>query len=95
MQGGIPPSVALHQLLAGHWISQALCVAAELEVADRLADGPREVSDLAEAVSAHPEALFRLMRALASVGVFSTRSRHGAFSLTAVGDCCGRRVPLH
>lgn len=82
----VPPSVILHQLLCGHWISQALCVAAELGVADRLESGPRDVADLAHEVSAHPGALFRLMRALASVGVFSEVAPR-SFALTPVGDC--------
>jgi len=81
-----PPSVALHQLMVGHWVSQALCVAAELGIADHMASSPSDVSELARAVSAHPRALFRLMRALASVGVF-TEVAPRRFALTPVGDC--------
>lgn len=36
----VPPSVALHRLMSGHWIAQAIFVAAQLGVADYLADGP-------------------------------------------------------
>jgi O-methyltransferase domain/Dimerisation domain len=80
------PSAILHQLLSGHWISQALCVAAELGVADHMAGAPRDVLELARAVDAHPGALYRLMRALASVGVF-TEVAPRRFALTPVGDC--------
>ena len=42
----LPPSVRLHQLMAGHWISQAIYVAAKLGIADRLADVLRKLLDL-------------------------------------------------
>ncbi|WP_242586196.1 acetylserotonin O-methyltransferase [Streptomyces sp. MST-110588] len=45
-------------------------MAATLGVADELADGPRRVEDVAEAVGAHPDTLYRLLRALAGAGVF-------------------------
>jgi O-methyltransferase domain/Dimerisation domain len=60
----------LLQLLAGRWISQAVCVAANLGVADRLADESKHVDELAREVGASPDALQRLLRALASAGVF-------------------------
>ena len=88
----IPPSAALHQLMVGHWISQALCVAAELGIADHMAASPCDVSELAKAVSAHPGALFRLMRPLASVGVF-TEVAPRRFALTPVGDCLRATSP--
>ena len=92
MRDEIPPSVALHQLMVGHWVSQALCVAAELGIADQMAAAPRDVSELAKAVSAHPGALFRLMRALASVGVFVEVAPR-RFALTPVGDCLRATSP--
>jgi hypothetical protein len=66
----VPTPAALLQMLTGYWISKSLSVAAELGVADQLQDGPRPVSDLATACGADPGALYRLLRALASVGVF-------------------------
>ena len=92
MREEIPPSVALHQLMVGHWVSQALCVAAELGIADHMAAPPCDVSELAKAVSAHPGALFRLMRALASVGIF-TEVAPRRFALTPVGDCLRATSP--
>ncbi len=66
-----PPPVQLLDLLAGKWISQAISVAAEFGVADELAAGPRSPEDLAGACGAHADSLYRLLRALASVGVFA------------------------
>jgi hypothetical protein len=57
-------------MFAGAWISQAIGVAAELGVADLVADGPLVVSELAARTGSEPASLYRLLRALASVGVF-------------------------
>lgn len=59
----------LRQLSTGHWMSQAIHVAAVLGVADLLADGPRTNDELAQATETHPRSLYRLLRALASVDV--------------------------
>jgi DNA-binding Lrp family transcriptional regulator len=72
------------QMLAGFQISQALYVAAKLRVADQLVDGPRSVADVADAVGADPSSLGRLLRTLASLGVF-TESEPGIFAVTALG----------
>ena len=60
----VPPPVALHRLMTGHWIAQAIFVAAQLGVADYLRDGPQHTDALARSVGAHPGALYRLLRAL-------------------------------
>jgi hypothetical protein len=51
------------------WIAQAAYVAAELGVADLLADGPRSSDELAEAAQAHGPSLHRLLRALVTLDV--------------------------
>jgi hypothetical protein len=61
----------LFQMTTGYWISQAIYVAAKLGIADLLKDGPQSYVELAAATGADAASLFRLMRALASVGVFS------------------------
>ena len=70
----VPPEVAASQLVfqlaTGYIASSALYVAAKLRVADRLADGPRPVADLAAAAGANEDALYRVLRSLASLGVF-------------------------
>jgi hypothetical protein len=72
------------QMLAGFQISQALYVAAKLGVADRLVDGPRSVADVADALGAEPSSLGRVLRTLASLGVF-TESEPGLFAVTPLG----------
>jgi ubiquinone/menaquinone biosynthesis C-methylase UbiE len=65
------PAADLRRLIVGYRLSQALHVAARLGVADLLKNGPMSVDELARAVGAHPESLYRLMRLLASEGVFA------------------------
>jgi DNA-binding transcriptional ArsR family regulator len=72
-------------LIMGAWIAQALTAAADLRVADALAKGPLSVDELAAAVNADPDTLGRLLRALASRGVFRQR-RDGRYELTALAD---------
>jgi hypothetical protein len=64
-------SAALFQMATGYWVSQAIYVAAKLGIADLLKDGPQPCVALAAATGSDVPTLFRLMRALASVGVFS------------------------
>ncbi|QUQ65454.1 acetylserotonin O-methyltransferase [Kutzneria sp. CA-103260] len=78
-------AVRLLRLSEGFGPAQALQFAADLGVADLLGAGPRDAGELAAAVSAHPDALYRLLRALASVGVF-TEVAPGRFGLTSIGD---------
>ena len=75
----------LTRLINGHQLSQAICVAAELGVADILADGARTSDYLADATGTSADALYRLLRALASVGIL--REENGRlFALTDMGE---------
>jgi hypothetical protein len=71
----------LFQMTSGYWISQMIYVAAKLGIADLLRHGPRTCEELAQATGAHARSLYRVMRALASVGLFS-ESDSGRFALT-------------
>jgi len=64
-----PPPVM--QLATGFWISQALYVAAKLGIADLLERGPQSSEALARGAGAHAGALHRVLRALASFGIFA------------------------
>jgi hypothetical protein len=80
------PQQQMSRLLTGYWISQAIYVAAKLGVGDLLKDGPRSSDDLASATQTHPRSLYRLLRGLATVGVFAEHDGH-SFSLTPLGEC--------
>jgi len=65
-------------------MSQAVCAAAELGIADLLASGPRHAQELSRAVDCHAPSLKRLLRALASLDLCTERE-DGAFALTELG----------
>jgi len=79
------PQTALRRLVSGYQVSQALHVAATLRIADLLADRPQTSDELAAATGAHADALYRLLRALAAVGVFEELDGR-RFELTPLGE---------
>jgi len=88
----MPPQMLLYQMAIGHYLSRALHVIAKLGVADLLSAGARGVEELAKATETHPPSLRRVMRLLASVGVFEEKE-NGGFALTALGECLRADVP--
>jgi hypothetical protein len=80
------PRQDLLSLINGFQITQAIGVASILRIADHLGDGARSAAQLAALTKSHPDSLYRLLRALAAVGVFrEDEGRH--FTLTPMGDC--------
>jgi hypothetical protein len=75
----------LRRLINAPQLSQAICVAAELGIADLLADGARTSDDLADATGTHAGTLYRLLRALAAVGVLH-EEKERVFALTEFGE---------
>lgn len=67
----LPPPVAMLQLMSGFWISRCIYITAKLGLADLVKAGPKTAADLAAATNTHPPSLFRVLRALASVGVLT------------------------
>src|SRR4051812_42742409 len=82
----------LDQMITGYWISQAIFAAAKFAIADHLKDGPRTVGELATVSSANPDALYRLLRALASVGIFA-EGESRRFSLTPLAEPLRSDIP--
>ena len=74
------------QLIAGKWISAPIFVAARLGIADILSDGPKAIEHIAGETGAHPRYLYRLLRALACVGIF-TEQDNRVFGLTPLAEC--------
>lgn len=79
------PAIALRQMATGFFVSRAVQVAAELDIANLLRDGPRLPADLAAASRTDAGALRRLLRALASLGVFA-EDTDGRFRLTPMAE---------
>ena len=82
----------LDQMITGYWISQAIYAAAKFAIADHLKDGPKTVGELATLSSANPDALYRLLRALASVGIFA-EGESRRFSLTPLAEPLRSDIP--
>src|SRR6266851_1296694 len=80
------PRQQLLQMITSYWTAQAIHVAAKLKLADLVKDGPKTAQELAQATKTHPQALYRLMRALASVEIFS-EDADGKFSMTPMAEC--------
>jgi SAM-dependent methyltransferase len=79
-------------VLTASWKTQALCVAAELRLADLLADGPRTSTQLASSTGAEPRALHRLLRALSAIDVCVERE-DGRFELRPLGTMLQEESP--
>src|SRR5262249_6465630 len=80
-----PPRLLLTRLILSLWAPQSIHAAAALGIPDLLANGPRRSDELAQAAGAHPEALYRLMRALVVLELCA-QAEDGAFMLTPLGD---------
>jgi hypothetical protein len=85
-------SLRMTQQLFGFTTSQAVYVIARLGVADALLDGPRGIEDLADATGADPDALSRVIRNLAPLGVFRTEA-DGKIAITPFGATLAADVP--
>jgi len=78
-----PDKEALIQMVNGYMVSQALRCVGELGIADKLASGRKTIAEISEP-GVIPDALYRVMRALCSIGVF--RESDTGFENTALSD---------
>jgi len=81
-QSQTPPAhVGILQIINGTYVAGAIACLAQLGIPDLVEAGPKAVEELAPQVNANPQALYRLMRATASVGVLA-EGADGKFSET-------------
>lgn len=86
------PQERILGIVNNHWQSCAVGVAAQLELADLLVDGPLDVDVLAERTKTHAPSLFRMLRALESTGIF-TQVSPKVFANTPMSECLRRHAP--
>jgi O-methyltransferase domain/Dimerisation domain len=86
-------STALFQMATGYWLSQAIYVAAKLGIADLLKDRPQSYVALAVATGSDAPSLFRLLRALSSVGIFSQLGKD-CFALSRLAESLRADTPV-
>lgn len=91
-----PAQAAAQQLMLnmirGYSASQMIYVAAKLRIADHLKEGPKTVAELAATTKAHEDTLYRLLRTLASMGIFSEEDGM-RFRLNAAAELLRSGVP--
>jgi hypothetical protein len=90
--GGVPAHAQLIQMGTAFWGSYMLLVAAQLEIADRLAGGARASSQLAAELGLHPGAFHRFLRTLAGMGLLTEVSSK-TFALTPLGAALKKDAP--
>ena len=88
-----PPAHAqLIQMSTAYWVSRLVHLAAELGLADHLASGPSTAEELARRTQTHAPTLYRVLRSLASLGLF-TEDTARRFSLTPLGAALKTGAP--
>jgi hypothetical protein len=91
-QQQLPPPAQMMQTITGVWTSCCIYNAAKLNVAEILVAKPLSIAQLAEATHSHAPSLYRLMRALASVGIFA-ENENGEFANTPLSETLRGDVP--
>jgi hypothetical protein len=86
------PIRALRTMISGYRTTQMIAVVAKLGIADLLKDGPKGVEELAQATHTHAPSLYRLLRAVASLGIFAEDDQR-RFGLTALAEPLQNDVP--
>lgn len=79
------PQFAMLQMIVGFWVSRAIYVAAKLGLADLVKDRPKTADELARLTGTHAPSLYRVLRALAGVGVFADDGQ-GRFAQTPLSE---------
>jgi hypothetical protein len=79
------PCQQLSRMITSYWASRAIYVAAKLHIADHLKDGPRTAEELAATAGVAPRPLYRVLRALAGLGVFAHEA-DGRFRLNPLAE---------
>ena len=87
-----PPPAQMMQMITGFWTSCCIYAAAKLNIGDLLAEKPKTAAQLASETQTHAPSLYRLLRALSSVGVFSENEK-SEFELTPLGNTLRSDVP--
>jgi SAM-dependent methyltransferase len=89
---GMPPALLLRRLIGSYRITHAIKAAAQLGITDHLGERPQGAEELAARLYLNPQALYRLLRTLVSLGLLA-EAGDGLFTLTPVGACLRRDTP--
>jgi hypothetical protein len=80
-----PPHAVLLQMIVGKWVSSMISTVAHFAIADHLESGPKTINELAALTKTNQRALYRLLRAAASFGIF-IELEDGRFAQTPLSE---------
>jgi ubiquinone/menaquinone biosynthesis C-methylase UbiE len=86
------PQQVMIKMVAGLWLSRAIYIAAHLGLSDLIKDGPRTAAELALATDTHAPSLYRVLRGLASEGIF-VEDENGRFHSTPLAATLQSDIP--
>lgn len=85
-------SFKMYELISGYWVACCIHAVSKLDIADKLIDGPKTLSQLAKETESDEPSLYRLLRAVTSVGIFEEKG-NGTFALNDFGSTLLTDVP--
>jgi ubiquinone/menaquinone biosynthesis C-methylase UbiE len=88
----IPPPLQMLQIISGFWVARCVYVAAKLGIPDLIKDAPKTAEELSAETATHGPSLFRVLRALAAVGVI-TQDSDNRFGSTPLSQTLCSNVP--
>ncbi|MEZ5343962.1 MAG: methyltransferase [Pyrinomonadaceae bacterium] len=88
----ISPVETMLQMMSGFWVSRGIYVAAKLGISDHLHSGEKSAAELADLTDTNPDALYRVLRMLAMVGIYS-QDEESRFSLTPLSELLLSDIP--
>lgn len=90
-------SFKMYELISSYWVACCVHSISKLDIADRLQDGPKTLEELSKEVGCDKVSLYRLLRAVTSVGIFSETSAElfelNDFGATLLSDVPGSIKP--
>lgn len=92
--GAVPPEAQLMEMIMGQFPSRLIYLAAKLKLSDSLAEGPMTAGELASRTGTHAPALYRVLRTLASMGLFAEDNDH-RFALKPLGSALRSGTPSY
>ena len=90
----LPPEAQIVEMVMAQFVSRLIHLTATLKLPDYLADGPKTAEELAPLTSTHAPTLYRVMRTLASLGLFTEDQSH-RFALQPLGEALKSGTPSH
>jgi hypothetical protein len=90
----LPPEAQLMEMMMAQFVSRLIHLTATLKLPDYLAAGPKTADELAPLTAAHAPSLYRLLRTLSSLGLFTEDAGH-RFALRPLGEALKSGTPSH